>query len=94
MKRSSLKQIVNLMQITFQAHAYELLSIVHNERGNYYTLMTEEELITHNNRPVCDHMRLVCRLSRRELAQFAKTVNLELFPKEVTDQNPPDHNSR
>ncbi len=91
MERGSLQQMITRMMERFQTRKYQMLSIVCMAKGKYYTIMFEDELLDYNNRKKSDDMRLVCRLTARELAQFAKHVNPDLFDKEPNAQRTPDN---
>ncbi len=82
MFRGSLKQCIENIQTMFSQNAYQMLSIVVNPTGKYYTVMTEDNLTKYNDRHISDKTRLVARLTPRELAQFAKTVLPDLFIEE------------
>lgn len=77
--RGSLKLCINSAQVTFQQTQHEMLSIINVPKGKYYFLVDEEGLLDYNMRDKSNEMRLVFRGTHRELSQFAKIVNLDLF---------------
>ena len=79
------------MQERFSSNPFALLSIVHCPKGKYYTIMHEDELLDYNNRNKSDEMRLVCRLSARELTQFHKQIPPGLFPELNNEQGKTDN---
>ena len=76
--RGSLKQCVLAMAASFKTRQYQLLSIVHNAQGKYYTLMDESDLLKYQERYMVDRVRLVCTLSAKELRAFADNDQLTL----------------
>lgn len=71
-----------------------MLSIIACQRGKYYTVLTEEELLDYNNRPKSNDMRLLWRGSLRELQCFAKEVPPDLFTDKEPDEDTSNHDSR
>ncbi len=91
MRRGSLKQVLLWMQSSFAHDKDQMLSIIHCPRGKYYSLLTEEELLDYNNRDKSDEMRLVARLTNRELGQFHKHIEADLFLKETDAERKTDY---
>lgn len=83
--RNSLKRCIQMMAYQLNVGNYERMSIVSNTAGKYYTLMTDEELLTDQNQPTTHRSHLVARLTRRELRQFANETQSTLDLKEVPD---------
>lgn len=76
--RDSLKGCLRHMAALFKQQPYDLLSIVHNREGKYYTLLTEDELVAYQQRHIAQRVRLVCTLSQKELRAFTHSDQLPL----------------
>lgn len=77
--RSSLTRCVAMMHHQFNQGNYHTLSIIHNETGKYYTLVTDDELLALQPDDGKTKARLVCRLSQRELHTLCTDPNLDIF---------------
>jgi len=76
--RNSLKKCIHMMAYQLTTGNYPRMSIISNTAGKYYTLMTDEELLTEDNQPRKHKAHLCARLTLGELRQFAKQTQLAL----------------
>jgi hypothetical protein len=79
--RGTLKQCILAMAEYFKRYNYEYLSILFNPSGKYYTLLDDAALDKKGDTSSDNGMRLVCRLSLRELYSFTRHAQLNLFPE-------------
>lgn len=77
--RGSLKRCLASVIYNFNNAGHQMLSIIHCDRGKYYTVLSEDQLLDYNNRKKSDDMRLLFRGTQRELAQFASIIPPQLF---------------
>jgi hypothetical protein len=84
--RGSLKKCIKTLEYQLTDGGHKQLSIVHCPRGKYYTVLTEDELLDYNNRPVSDQMRLLWRGTLGELKQFARLAPPDLFTKDAPNE--------
>lgn len=89
--RGSLKRCIEGAAVHFALGNQILLAIIRCDRGKYYTLLTDDELMKWNDRPVKKDMRLTFRGTKGELSQFARIAPPDLFEKEAPDQRTSDH---
>lgn len=75
----------------FFVQHYPYLSLIHNPTGNYYTVVTEEDLTKLSDNLCSPKHRLVFRGTQRELMVFANQKQLEL-PLETKTDAPPSPN--
>jgi len=92
--RGSLKKCIECLIFQFNHGGHKMLSIIHCERGKYYTVLTEDQPMDYNNRPKSDDMRLMWRGTERELARFATLVPPDLFDGKEPNEGPSDHQRR
>lgn len=80
--RSSLTNCIAMMHHQFKLGNYAVLSIIHNERGKYYTLMTDDELADKQPDASPDGDRLLLRATKKELHTICRSPNLDMFPED------------
>lgn len=76
--RGSLRQTLAAMKTAFASLNYPMLSIIHNDRSSYYTLITEAELVDLGDKSTLSTHRLVLRCTRGELDSILKSDQLNL----------------
>ena len=76
--RGSLPRCIDAMARELSRAEHLYLSIVHNPKGRYYTLLTEAELMAIAPGDDDGHNRLVLRLTWRELRQLSLCLSSQL----------------
>lgn len=77
--RGSFTQCAYAMGALFSQHRYDLLHIVHNAEGKYYTLFTDDELIVHKAKNEYKEDRVVVSLTRKEMRLLYDNKQRDLF---------------
>ena len=83
--RGNLTKCIQGAMTAFSYQAYPMLSILHNPTGNYYTVVTEEELEKFGDSRKDSIHRLLFRGTYRELIRFTTTKQIDLFEGEKSD---------
>jgi len=89
--RGSLPRCVDAALHAFFVQHYPMLSIVHNPTGNYYTVVTEEDIGKMTEHLAMPKHRLVFRGTHNELKSFCKQAPADLFGGVSTDAHPDSH---
>ena len=77
--RGSLRRSVQAMLHAFHVQHYPFLSLIHNGRSQYYTVVTEEDLKKLGDNVGAATHRLVFRGTEKELVSFCTTDQLNLL---------------
>lgn len=83
--RGNLCECLKSMLHAFHIQHYPFLSILHNDRGNYYTVVTEEELDRIGSQSSESTHRMLFRGTHKELLKFCKLEQTDLFPRGIQD---------
>lgn len=84
--RGSLRQCIVKCFDRFDAKHDELLAIVVNPAGKYYTILAVSDLTKKHSAQDGGHQRLVFYGTRRELLTFTQSTTHDLFEERPTDE--------
>lgn len=86
--RGSLTYCKDKMLAYWQSGAPGFLSIVANNTGKYYTVMTDDQLATKTESASATGQRLLFRGTFREMKILCKTPQRDLFSEDINADNP------
>jgi hypothetical protein len=86
--KGTLRQCVLEMLHLLDSKTYDFLSILHYPRAKYYTVCSDSELQHNETDTSFGDVRIICRMTLREIHTFGSTEQLNLELGEFDNDRP------